>query len=71
MTRAALMRQLAGGWKGVARAVWVAVERNQPLISLICPRLHHQRATGTNHVEMFTVGEVWTIFHVILLTSER
>ena len=69
--RAAFMRQLAGGWKGVARAVWVVAARNQPYVSLICRRFHHQTVVGTNHVKIFTVGEVWTIFHVILPSGGR
>ena len=60
------MRQQAGGWKGVARAVWVVAERNRLQVSLICRRLRHQTVVATNHVKIFTVGEVWTIFHVIL-----
>ena len=65
------MRQQAGGWKGVARADWVVAERNQPEVSLICWRLHHQQAVGSNHVKILTVGEVWTIFHVILPSGGR
>ena len=65
------MRQLAGGQKGVARAVWVVVaERNRLQVSLICRRLRHQTVVAINHVKIFTVGEVWTIFHVILPSGE-
>ena len=69
-TRAAFMRQQAGGWKGVARAVWVVAERNWLQVPSICWRLHHQKAVGTNHVKMFTVGEVCAFFHVILPSGE-
>ena len=56
------MRQLAGGWKGVARAVWVVAERNRLQVPLICRRLRHQTVVATNHVKIFTVGEVLDLF---------
>jgi hypothetical protein len=65
------MREQAGGWKGVARAVWVVAERNWLQVPSICWRLHHQKAVGTNHVKMFTVGEAWTIFHANLPSGGR
>jgi len=64
------MRQLAGGQKGVARAVWVVAERNRLQVSLICRRLRHQTVVATNHVKIFTVGEVCAFFHVILPSGE-
>ena len=70
-TRAAFMRQLAGGQRGVARALGVVAGRDRHRFHGIGQRLHHQRGTGTNHVKIFTVGEVWTIFHVILPSGGR
>jgi len=65
------MSQLAGGQRGVARALGVVAGRDRHRVHAIGQRLHHQRAVGTNHVKILTVGEVWTIFHVILPSAGR
>ena len=67
----AFRRQYPGGKAGVARALRVAARRSRHQGYGVGQRLHHQRPIGTNHVKMFTVGEVWTIFHDILPSGGR
>ena len=52
MTRAEFMSQLAGGQRGVARALGVVAGRDRHRVHAIGQRLHHQRAAGTNHVKI-------------------
>ena len=65
------MRQLAGGQRGVARALGVEAGRDRHRVQGIGQRLHHQRASGTNHVKILTVGEVLAFFHANLPSGGR
>ena len=51
--------------------VWVVAGRDRQQVTAICRRLRHQKAVGTNHVKILTVGEVLAFFHANLPSGGR
>ena len=51
--------------------VWVVAGRDRQQVPAICRRLRHQKAVGTNHVKILTVGEVLAFFQANLPSGGR